>query len=220
MTRHTLSATLRNLTGRKVKKLRLQGLIPANVFGKTTPTLNIQLPAKEFLKVYKEVGESTLVYLQVEKEKETRPVLVSEVTRDPVTSQLLHVSFHQVDLKAKVTAPVAIRLTGEAPAESEGLGILVQQLDEVEIEALPTDMPENIIVDISGLTEVGSQITVSNLQLDSKLVIKSDLSAIIVKIEALAKEEVKEAPAEAGEANAPAPAEPAPAAEPKVETHE
>lgn len=215
MAQHTLSVSPRTLSGRKVKKLRQEGKVPANIFGKKIPTTNIQVDAKEFLKVYKEVGESTLVYLG------DRPVLVSEVTYHPVTDQLLHVSFRQVDLKAKVTAPVAVELTGEASAEQEKLGIMVQQLDEVEIEALPTDMPENIKVDVSSLSEVGSQITVVDLNLDSsKMTIKTDPTAIIVKIEALAKEEKVEAPPTT-EVSAETPTtEPAPILETKAEAHE
>lgn len=177
--------------GRDVKKLRSQKLVPGNVFGRKIDSTNLQVSAKDFSKLFKEVGESTLIYLDIKGEKEPRPVMVSEVTKHPVTGQLLHVAFHQVDLKEKVSAKVAVKLSGEAPAEKEKLGILVQQADEIEIEALPTDMPENITVDVSLLSTVGSSITVKDLKLESnKLSVKTDPETIIVKIEELAKEEV------------------------------
>jgi len=220
MTQNKLSAQPRQTLGRKVKKLRAQGLIPANVFGKKIPSVNLQLPVKDFAKKYSEVGESTLVYLQVEGEKADRPVMVSQVTRDPVSGLILHVSFHQVDLKEKVTAPVSIKITGDAPAEKDKLGILVQQLDELEIEALPADLIDHIDVDVSILAEVNQAIYVKDLNLDSKLTVKTDSESIIAKIEPLAKEEVKEvAPAAVlaegevvaaptGEGEAPAPEKP------------
>jgi large subunit ribosomal protein L25 len=190
MDKHQLTTHSRKITGRKVKSLRREGLTPASVYGKKTASLNIQINTKEFLNLFSQVGESTLIYLKNDSDKDLRPVFISDVVKHPVSGQALHVTFHQVDLKEKVTAPVPVRLIGEAPAEKEKLGIMVQQLDELEIEALPTDMPENIQVEVSGLSEVGSNIKISNLKLDSKLHIVTDPGSIIVQIEALAKEEV------------------------------
>lgn len=223
MAKHTLSADPRTVMGRDVKKLRFQKLVPGNVFGRKIDSTNLQVSAKDFSKLFREVGESTLIYLDIKGEKEPRPVMVSEVTKHPVTGQLLHVAFHQVDLKEKVSAKVAVKLSGEAPAEKEKLGILVQQADEVEIEALPTDMPENITVDVSLLETVGSSITVKDLKLDSnKLLVKTDPDTIIVKIEELAKEEVvapPPAPEAVAEEAAPA-GEAAPATEETTPTPE
>lgn len=226
MIQHKLAVQPRQTLGRKVKKMRSEGLIPANIFGRKIPSINVQLSAKDFQKKYSEVGESTLVFLTVVGEKSDRPTMVSQVTRDPVTGNILHVSFHQVDLKQKVTAPVTIKLTGHPPAEKEKLGILVQQLDELEIEALPADLPDHLDVDVSGLAEVNQAIYVKDLKLDSKLTSKADPDDIIAKIEPLAKEEVKEVVAPAPEAVSaegavPSGVEgqpaPAPAAEPKAE---
>lgn len=192
-TKHILKAEIRTITGRKVKTLRTRGLIPANVFGKQATSISVQISAKDFTKIFAEVGESTLVYLEVAGEKEARPVLVREIPHHPVTGQVLHVDFNQVNLKEKVTAPVQIELVGEAPAEQEKLGILVQQLDEIELEALPTDMPEKLEVSISGLAAVGDTILVKDIKLAAEVTVKSDPEAIVAKIEALAKEEVVEA---------------------------
>jgi large subunit ribosomal protein L25 len=195
MTKHTFSAETRKTLGRAVRKLRAKGIVPGSVFGHNVKSANIQFDTKLFQKLYKQVGESTLIYLTIEGEKEPRPVLVSEVVVHPVTGNTSHVSFHQVNLKEKVTAHVSIRVEGEAPAEKEKLGILVQHLDELEIEALPTDMPEFITIDVSALSEEGQTILVSDLLLDkTKLNIKTGSDTLIVKIEPLAKEEVVVAP--------------------------
>lgn len=192
--KHTLSATPRTTKGRKVKLLRQQGQTPANIFGKSVESTNVQVDSKEFEKLFKIVGESTLVYLDVKGEKEARPVLVREVTIHPVTGHMLHIDFNQVSLKEKVTAPVAIHLIDEAPAELQKLGIMVQQLNEVEIEALPADMPLSLEVSVKDLAAVGDAILVKDLVVDSNLSLKTDPEVMVVKIEALAKEEVVEAP--------------------------
>jgi len=194
MNKPQLSVQPRTILGRKVKTLRSQALVPANIFGKKIPSLNVQLNTKDFQKVYREVGESTLLYLQVEGEKENRPVLVSQVIYPPTSAQILHIAFHQVDLKQKVTVPVSVKLTGEAPAEKDGLGILVQQQDEVEIEGLPTDMPDHLDADVTSLTEVNQAIYALDVKLSAKLVLKTNPETIIAKIEPLAKEEKVEAP--------------------------
>jgi len=191
MEKHEITGQDRILVGRKVKNLRKQGLVPGNIFGNKIESKNIQLDTKKFLLLYHKVGESALCYLKVDGEKDPRPVFINQITKNPVTGDLLHVAFHQVDLKQKVTAPVPILLVGEAQAEKDKLGIMVQQIDEIEIEALPADMPENISLDVSSLAVVGAHFSVSDIKLDStKLEIKSDPETIVVQIEGLAKEEV------------------------------
>jgi len=197
MTKHTFSVEPRTIVGRKVKQLRKTGLVPAGIFGKTITSQNIQLKSKDFLKLIKTIGESSLIYLQVKGDNTEKPVLVRELTSDPVSDELLHVSFNQVSLKEKVAATVSIEITGESPAERDKLGILVQQLDQVDIEALPTDIPEGFTIDATILAEVNSTITVGDLVVDkSKITITTDSESIIAKIEPLAAEEVvEEAPA-------------------------
>lgn len=192
MTKHTLKAIPRRILGRKVKSLRKLGLIPAVVYGKKTKTVNLQVDAKAFSKLHSQVGESGLVYLQIEGEKDERPVLIRQVTSHAVSDTILHVDLHQVDLHEKVTAAVPVKITGESTAEKEKLGILVQQLDEVEVEALPTDMPESFEMDASVLVEVNQAIFVKDIKVSDKIRIVTDPEQIIAKIEHMAKEEVKE----------------------------
>ncbi len=196
--KHTLLVDSRTLSGRKVNALRRAGVIPANVFGKNVNSVSLQVDAKLFDKLYSQTGESTLVYLKTDGQPD-RPVLIREVTKHPVSGQILHIDFNQVSLKEKVTAPVSIVLTDEAPAEKEKLGILVQQLDEVEVEALPADMPEHLDLSIVNLNAVDTSVTVGDIQVDSKIVIKTDPETIVAKIEAFAAEEPVETPAAEGE---------------------
>ena len=219
MTKHTLKADARKILGRKVNSLRKLGLVPAVVYGKKTKTVNLQVDAKVFSKLHSRVGESALVYLQIEGEKDERPVLVRQVTLHPVSDTILHVDFHQVDLLEKVTAAVPVKIVGEAPAEKEKLGILVQQLHEIEVEALPTDMPESFEVEASGLVEVNQAILVKDVKTSVKVKVLTDPEQIIAKIEHMAKEEVKEevpvapeVPASSDQPQVPAVETPAPSA--------
>ena len=231
MSQHKLLAEKRKITGRHVKALRKSGFLPANIFGKDIKSATIQIKAVDFAKFRKEAGESTLVYLVLEGEKEFRPVMIHEITVHPITSQILHIDFHQVNLKEKTTAEVIIKLTGESPAEKEKLGILVQQLGELEVEALPADMPESIEVSVASLAAEGDTVLVKDIKLSNKLTVKTDPEAIVVKIEPLAKEEPKEVPpaeaapvegeavaTEATPAQSAAPQTPAPATPPLSQT--
>lgn len=184
--KHIIKSEPRTIIGRKVKTLRKQGLVPVNVYGRGITSQSLQIKAADFQKLYKQVGESTLVYL------DERPVLVRNVTRHPVSGQILHIDFNQVNLKEKVKAQVKVVLVGESPAVKESKGILVAMTDHVEIEALPADMPEHIEVDISGLAEAGQAVTIKEVKLNKNLVVLDDSETELVRIEELAKEEVKE----------------------------
>lgn len=206
-----LKADKRDILGRKVKNLRKEGKVPANVFGKNIKSESLTIDAKEFSEVYKQAGETQIIDL------EGRPVLVSNIQLNPVSGDYLHVDFRQVDLKEEIKANVPVVLEGESMAEKQNLGTVVHQLDEVEVEALPTDLPEKIIVDITSLEEVDQAIYVKDLKVGSSVKILNDMDAIVVKVEPPQKEEVVEAPSEPTEGET---AETAPEGETKVENQE
>lgn len=198
MNRPKLEAIKREITGRKVKKLRREGLLPANVYGKTTKSLALELPIKDFQKIYDQVGESGLVDLTVD--GEVKPVLIHNVQVDPVMDTPLHADFHQVSLTEKTTAMISIELVGESPAVTQKIGILIQPVSEVEVEALPQDLPDHLEVNVSGLSEVGSSLTVADIPVDkTKVEIKTNPEEVVVKIDQLAVEEVAPAPVEGEE---------------------
>ncbi|MBI4059072.1 50S ribosomal protein L25 [Candidatus Microgenomates bacterium] len=195
-----LAAKKRTLEGRKVRALRRDGIMPANVYGKKITSQALELPLKEFQAVYEKAGETGLIDLQVD--EETKPVLIVNVQLHPVTDLPIHADFRQVDLTEKITATVPVELTGEAPAEKSGIGILVQQTNEVEVEALPTDLPEKLLVDVSKLENVDEAIYVSDLMVaKDKVTVVTEGEQIVAKIEPPAKEEEVAPPAPAeGEA--------------------
>lgn len=212
MDKKELKAEERKVTGRKVKNLRKEGLLPGNVFGKKVKSEAIQVVLKDFEKVFKEVGETGLVMLKVGKNE--KPVLIHNLQLNPVTDKPLHVDFLQVDLKEKVEAEVPVELIEESPAEKQGIGTVVQYVNEVKVEALPTDLPESFEVDTSILTEVDQAIHIKDLKVDSsKVEIKADSEEIVAKVEPPQKEEEVappvsaegEIPSEGGEAEEQAP---------------
>src|SRR6185295_18865509 len=111
----------------------------------------IEVDEKEFKKVFHQAGESSLIELTVEGEKEKRPVLVQEIQKDPVSSQLRHVDFFQASLKEEVQVAVPLVFEGVAPAEKELGGTLNKNLLEVEVKALPQNLPHEIVVNVDGL---------------------------------------------------------------------
>lgn len=198
MDKHTLKAEKRKILGQKVKTLRKEGILPANIYGKKVKSLAIQIPMSEFEKIYKEAGETGIIEISVDSSK--RPVLINNVQMHPVTDIPLHVDFLQIDFKEKVTADVPVDLIGESPAEKSGLGTVVQQINEIEVEALPTDLPEKFEIDLSKLTKVDMAVLVKDLDVDKKKVeIKSDLEQILVKVEPPRKEEEVVVPVEVEE---------------------
>jgi len=207
MKKHSLNATIRTQLGRKVKAIRKQAQIPATVYGKGVKSASVAVAADVFGKVYGEAGETGLIELHVD--KDTRPVLIHHVQIDPVTSHPLHIEFHQVDLKEKVHAKVPVELVGEAPAVAQKLGVLLAVLNDIEVEALPTELPERITVDVSKLTEVNQEVKVSDLKVAGDVTVLTDAGLTVVKVGSLV---TKEAEAQAA-AEAVAAAEAAAAAE-------
>lgn len=199
----------RKTLGRKVKALRHQGLLPGNIYGKGVKSLSVQTSLKEFSSVFSKAGETNIIELDVAKETKVRPALIHQVMVDPVSGQFLHADFHQVDLSQTVKVAVPIELTGEAPAVQQG-GVLVQLLNEVEVEALPNDLPDKFTVDVSKLTEMNQGITLKELKAGDKVkLMVESLDELVVKIDQPTKEEVAPPPAE----EVPAEGEVAPAAE-------
>ena len=204
-----LKVKKRKVLGRKVNSLRKEGLLPANIYGKKIKSLAVETDLVEVKKTFDLVGETGLVDLIVEGEKENRPVLLQNPQFDPVSGQLLHFDFYQVDLTEKITADIPVEVSGQSPAAERGEGILVQLLAEVEVEALPTDLPEKFVVDVSKLDQVDQAVTVASLVKENgidekKITVKTAADQLVVKVEPPAKEEVvEEKPAE-GEEGLPA----------------
>lgn len=207
MTTFELSANTRTVFGRKTKQLRKQGIIPANIFGKKIKSLAIELEKSTLLDVMRQAGETGLIHLKIKGDDKVHPVLVSGYAQNPVSDEMLHVDFHEVDLKQKTTATVPLKAVGESEAVKSGM-VLVMFKNELDVEALPTDLPDSIEVDISGLVEVGATILAKDLKYDrSKVTLTIEDEEPIATIQEPAVEEVVEAAPAEGEEGAAAPAE-------------
>ncbi len=167
--KHVLAATVRTIDGKKVRSLRAMSLVPANITS-GSESVKVSVGAKEFIKLYAVVGDSSLFYIDLAGESSQRPVLVSEAQIHPVTSLPIHVVFRQVSLKEKVVASVPVVTVGELKLKN---GVVVMAHSEVEVEALPLDLPEKFEVDLSKLTEIGQSVTFMDLEYDrSKVTLK------------------------------------------------
>ncbi len=209
MKRENLKVESRKVTGKKVKKLRREGILPANVYGKDMKSSSVQLPLKEFLAVYREVHETGLVDLALD--GQVLPVLIHNVQIDPRTQTAVHADFFKVNLKEKIKAQVPVVAVGEAKAVSDKVGLLEQPVSELEVEALPTDLPEHIEVNVENLAQVDDQIVVSDVKAPDGVSILSESSQVVFKVgELVTKEmeaEIAAAEAEAAAAAAEAQAE-------------
>jgi large subunit ribosomal protein L25 len=199
MEKLTLSASPRKILGKKVKTLRAAGQIPANVYGKGEVSTAIAVTDREFRLAHKQAGETGVLYLAIEGAE--RPVLIHRVQVDPIKGLPLHVDFYQVNLKEKTTAPVPVTLVGENELQKRGEGLIIQALNEVEVEALPTDIPREFIVDASRLTEIGQSIKVGDLEYDrSKVTVLTDAeqSVLVMQTAEMEEDVVEAVPAEEG----------------------
>ncbi len=179
----------RKINGSKVKLLRKQAILPANIYGRKVKSLAVQVDLKAFLPILKETGETGLVELKVKGEDKIRPVLIHNVQYHAVNDEPLHADFYQVDLKEKVTTKIPVELVSESPAVKNKIGILIQPLNEIEVEALPTDLPEKIEVNISSLEKINDAVLLKEVKLDTGVKVLSDVNQILVKIDPPAKEE-------------------------------
>lgn len=200
MKRFSLSAEPRKVTGKKVKKLRRDGLLPANVYGKDIKSQSLQLPLSDFQKVFTEAGETGVVDLTYG--SHTVPVLIHNLHTD-YRNTPLHADFFKVNLKEKVTAMVPVEILGEPKAVTDKIGLLMEITPEVEVEALPTDLPEKIELNVESLVNIDDQVTVEQLKKPVGVEILTDPNLVVVKIgELISKEAQEQAAQEAAAAEA------------------
>ncbi len=185
---NTLQVTTRSERGKQLARLRANGKVPAVMYGPKEEATPITLSRIEFDKVFREAGESTVITLSGLGEE--KDVLVQDIAHDPVTGAPLHVDFYAIEKGKKVTVHVPIEFTGEAPVVKAG-GVLTKVIHELEIEAMPKDLPHEIIVDVSAIVDFDSHITVAQVQAPVGVTILNDPEEMVV-VAAEAKEEVEE----------------------------
>lgn len=155
----------RTAHGKKVAKLRTEGLVPAVVYGPGIDPISVQVEDGVFTRLYRQAGTYTPVHLTVGTKKMI--TMIKDVDRDPVRGSVRHVSFHAVKANEPVTAEVPIHLIGEGESEAEKAGLIIlQALDKIEVKALPMDLPDAIEISTVGLKEAGDKVTLADAKLD------------------------------------------------------
>ncbi|MBU2265174.1 50S ribosomal protein L25, partial [Patescibacteria group bacterium] len=144
-----LKAETRTIFGKKVSSLRKDGFLPAVLYGHGIKPTAVTVSAKEFDKIFKQAGETTLLNLAIGDKKHN--VFIHDFAKDPLSSQITHVDFFEVKMDEKIKTKVPFVFIGESPAVKADGGVLVRAMQEVEVEALPQDLPKEIPVEISSL---------------------------------------------------------------------
>ncbi len=189
-----LQGKTRSVIGKQVRTLRREGWLPAVIYGHNITPLPISLNYHESVRVLQGISSSQLIVIEVDGHKHT--VLVREKQHQPVHGAYLHIDFQEVSMTEKLRTTVGIVFEGVSPAVKEISAIMVPQLEELEIECLPRDLPERVVVDISGLKSIGDSISVRDLQLPEKVTVLTEPNELVVVITPpQAVEEVVEAPA-------------------------
>jgi large subunit ribosomal protein L25 len=178
----TLKAKARKEFGKKTKTIRKADKIPAVVYGPGVKNVSIEIDYKDFQKTFKAAGESSLFELDVEGEKEKRPVLIHEIQRDHVTDKFIHIDFFQASLKEEVEATVPLVFFGVALAEKDLGGTLVKNITEVEVKALPQNLPHEIKVSIESLKTFQDHILIKDLILPENVKVLKKPEEIIASV--------------------------------------
>jgi large subunit ribosomal protein L25 len=191
-----LAVTSREITGKKVRTLRREGLVPAELYGHGIKNLHLSVGAKELNKVLKEAGTTTVVTLVLggATGATKTPALIHDVKRDYLTSEIEHIDFYQVRMDEKLTAKVPLEFVGEAPAIKAFGAVVNKSMSEIEVEALPQDLPHSFVVDLSVLDEIDKSIYVRDLVIPKGVEILVDLETAVATATPPAPEEVIEAP--------------------------
>lgn len=192
-----LKAILRD-TKKNPKQYLKEGYIPAELYGKGIENIHVAVNQKEFTDVLKAAGESTIIDLVLEKEnkKEVHSVLIYEIQRHYLSHQPIHIDFYQVQKGQKIKTHIPIEFVGESPAVKNLGGVLVKNMDEVEVEALPQDLPRSFVVDITKLDAIDSKICIKDLNLPATIKTSAAPETAIVLVVPPREEEVVSAPAE------------------------
>lgn len=189
-----LKAKKREVFGKQNKNLRRQGIIPAVVYGAKTKPLALQLDIKEFQNIFHQAGDNTIIDLIIEdtlrNNQEIKNVLIYDIEKHYLTSQPLHIDFYEVQMDRTVTTHIPLVIKGDSPAVKMG-GILVKSMDSLEIESLPKDLPHEIEVDISSLTEFGETLYVKDLAIPQGVKVLVSLTTPVVTVSAPSIEEEK-----------------------------
>ncbi len=197
--KYTLSLEVRSVLGKKVSRLRRNGVLPATVYGKGVAPMAVQVDTRSFQDVYRRAGRTALVELQIAGQKPLA-AFIHSLQRHPVTRAIIHADFRAVDLRQEIQVAVPLHIAGESPLAARGDAVVNQVMSVVEIRALPADIPAHITVDISGLDSFDRSIHVRDLALPPGAALVTPGDELVVNLAttraAVAEEEAVEAPHE------------------------
>jgi len=175
-----IQAKKREVTGKRVKTLREAGTMPAVLYGHNVPTQAIEISEKDFTKAFKVAGESTLVNLVVDGKPQS--VLIHDVQNHYLHGMPIHVDFYAVNMNEKLKVHVPLHFLGEAPAVKALAGTLVKNINEVEVECLPADLPQNFEIDISTLNTFEDVIRIGDIKVSDKVIIIANPEEVIITV--------------------------------------
>lgn len=183
-----LTVMQRTIFGKKLNSFRKEGNIPANIYGRDFKSQSVSARLKDFSKVYKIAKETGVVYLDFDKKE--LPVLIKNVQRHPVNDNILHVDLRKIDLKQKIQTEVPVKVVGQSEAVNLKGGVLLTQSESLLVEALPTDIPHQIEVDLTSLKEIGQEFKVANLAKIDKYAVIDNQEKVIVSVVQHKEEEI------------------------------
>ncbi len=187
-----LRAMPRTVTGKQVKELRREGMVPAILYGSGVGSVPLKIDQRSAEEAIAQAGSSTLIKVYIEGKKEPHSAIVRDVQRHVIRRNLLHIDLQALSMTETVRLPISVVLVGTAPATEELGGVLLQQINEIEVECLPGDLVSAIEVDISGMTEIGDALSVKDLDIPSGINVLSDLEETVVMITYIEEEVVEE----------------------------
>lgn len=190
--RITLELQPRETLGKKVKRLRQEGIIPVHLYGPGISPKSLQCQGTTLVKAIKEAGGNIPIAVTVEGETEQHLAFVRELQWDPVKTVLLHVDLLRAEATQRVSADVPVMMVGDSPGARAVGGAVVQQRYTITIEALPLDMPQSLEVDMTSMTEANSVLRVGDIKLPLEATLLTEPDAMVARIEVARAEEVEE----------------------------
>lgn len=194
MEKLVVNATKRDVIGKKVGVLRREGKLPGVIYGHNFTPEAILMELKEATKVLSHATSSSIIIINLDGKEHS--ALVREIQRNYIKNTFIHVDFQAVSLTEKLRTKVNIELVGLAPAIKDFNGVVVEGVNSINVEALPADLPERFVVDVSHLANIGDAIYLKDLNISDKVALLDDPEEMVVLITSPAAEEVEEAPAE------------------------
>lgn len=179
---YDLNVSTRQETGKRIKKRRKEGYIPAVIYGSGSKPMNLEMEYLQFSKIFKKAGETSLINLIIDKQSPVK-VLVHDIQIEPLSQSYLHVDFYQVDMNKAITAEIPLKFSGQSEAVKSQGGTLVKNYSSVEVECLPDKLVSEIIVDISLLKTFDDVIKIKDIKAPDGIKILSSMDQSVVMVE-------------------------------------